>query len=215
MEQSVQDNAENSVVNAAQSGLQNVAEQKKKKSSLKQFFSARKIATLAMFTALSLVVSVFDFPIFPAAFFLKLDFGNVFIMLVGFLFGPVEGVIVCVIKEVIRMPLGSTGGIGELANIMVCCAYILIPSTVYKFKKSFKVVIPALIAGIIAQTVMGLLTNRFITFPMFFKGDAVAQFNKLYYFIIYFNLIKGTAISVICMLVYKSLSRVLKRFKIK
>ena len=62
---------------------------------LKSRFTAKRLSLMAVFTALAYVVSLFDFPIFPAAPFLKLDFGNVFILLISFLLGPVEGMIVC------------------------------------------------------------------------------------------------------------------------
>lgn len=75
----------------------------------KKMFSAKRIALMAIFTALSFVVSMLEFPIFPQAEFLKLDFGNVFIMLIGFLLGPVEGMIVLVIKELLYIPVGGTG----------------------------------------------------------------------------------------------------------
>jgi riboflavin transporter FmnP len=94
-------------------------------------------------------------------------------------------------------------------------AYILIPSTVYYFKKGIKVVIPSLIAGIILQTAMALICNRFITFPLYMGEGAESAFNSLFYIIIYFNLIKGAAISVICILLYKHLSKVLSKLKIK
>ena len=115
-----------------------VASNKPEKSK-KPFFTAKKIAIIAVFTALSYVVSLFDFPIFPAAPFLKLDFGNVFLMLIGFLYGPIEAVIAIVIKEVIHIPVGTTGGVGELANILMTCAYVLIPAVVYRFKNGIKV----------------------------------------------------------------------------
>lgn len=186
-----------------------------KKQRIKQFFSARKIATLAMFTALAFVVSLFDFPVFPQASFLKLDFSNVFVMLMGFVFGPVEAVIVCVIKELIHIPMGTTGGVGELANILMGVAYALIPSTVYYFKKGIAVVIPTLVAGTVLQTAVALLCNRYITFPLYMGSAAANAFNSLYSFIIFFNLIKGAAVSVICIVLYKYLSKVLKKLKIK
>ena len=81
-----------------------------------KMFSAKRCAVMALFAAMSLVVSFFEFPIFPAAPFLMLDFGNCFIMLVGFLLGPIEGLIVCVIKETLRILLkNGTGGVGA------CC----------------------------------------------------------------------------------------------
>ena len=75
-------------------------------------FSARRAALMAAFVALSYVVSLLDFPIFPAAPFLKLDFGNVFILLISFLLGPVEGVIVCILKELLRTIGSSSAGVG-------------------------------------------------------------------------------------------------------
>lgn len=181
------------------------------KKCIRQFFTAKRIATMAIFTALAFVVSLFDFPLFPQASFLKLDFGNVFIMLIGFLFGPVEGVIVCVIKELIHIPVGTTGGVGEFANILMGISYIIIPSTVYRFRKKFWVVIPSLIAGIILMTCMALVCNRYITFPLYMGVGAESAFKSFWTIIIYFNLSKGAIISVIVCLLYKTLSRLLKK----
>lgn len=181
------------------------------KKSIKQYFTAKRIATMAIFTALAFVVSLFDFPLFPQASFLKLDFGNVFIMLIGFLFGPVEGIIVCVIKELIHIPVGTTGGVGELANILMCVSFILIPATVYRFKKKFWVVIPSLVAGIVLMTCMALICNRYITFPLYMGAGAENAFKAFWTIIIYFNLSKGAIISVIVCLLYKTLSRLLKK----
>ncbi len=187
----------------------------KDKRKIKQFFSARKIATLGMFAALSFAISLLEFPIFPQAPFLELDFSNVFVMLMGFAFGPVEAFIVLTVKELLHIPLGSTGGVGELANILMGSAFILLPSAVYYFKKGLKVVIPTLLAGIVLQTAMSLVCNRFITFPLFMGGGAKEAFDSLFSFIIFFNLIKGAAISVLCIVVYKYLSKALKLLKIK
>lgn len=194
--------------------VQNVGNEVKVETKKKRenFFSAKKIATMAIFTALSFVVSLFDFPLFPDASFLKLDFGNVFIMLIGFLFGPTEGIIVCVLKEVLHIPFGSTGGVGELANILVTVSYILLPSFLYRFKKGLKVVIPSLIGGVLLMTCVALVANRYITFPLFMQDGAEAAFAAFWQIIVYFNLIKGTIISVLTCLLYKTLSRFLDKF---
>lgn len=182
---------------------------------VKQFFSARKIATLGVFAALSFAVSLLEFPIFPQAPFLELDFSNLFVMLMGFAFGPVEAFIVLVIKEVLYIPIGATGGVGELANILMGFAYIILPATVYYFKKGIKVVIPTLIAAVVLQTAASLVCNRYITFPLFMGSGAKDAFNELFSFIIFFNLIKGAIISVLCIMLYKYLSKALKWLKIK
>ena len=79
------------------------------RSMLKKRFSAKRIALMGVFVALSYGVSFLEFPIFPPAPFLKLDFGNVFILLISLLLGPIEGIIVCVLKECLRL-IGSTSG---------------------------------------------------------------------------------------------------------
>lgn len=133
-------------------------------------------------------------------------------MLIGFLFGPLEGIIVCVIKELLHIPFGTTGGVGEIANILMTVAYILIPSVVYRVKKGLKTVILSLAIGVIVMTAVGLAVNRYINFPLFMGDGAAAAFETLWRFIVYFNLIKGVVISLLTCLLYKTLSRILHKF---
>lgn len=183
--------------------------------SSKQTFSSKRIVLIAVFSALAYVVSLFDFPIFPAVPFLKLDFGNVFIMLVGFLLGPLDGVITCIIKELLYLPVGGTGGVGQLANALMTCSYILLPSVAYRLRKGLKVVIPSLaIAGLLA-TGVALLTNRYILFPLYGITDAKAFFGSVVWYLVVFNLIKTTAISVLTLLLYKRLSNFIKGLKLE
>ena len=181
----------------------------------KQHFSAKRIALMAIFVALSFTVSLLSFSIFPASpvFFLELDFGNVFILLISFLLGPIEGVVVCVLKELFRMLAGSTGGVGEIANMITTCSFILLPSIVYQFKKGLPTVILTLLGACVFGTVAALLANRFITFPLFLKDAAVEVFYNGFWFIVAFNLIKTVSISVLTLLLYKRLSNFIKTTK--
>ena len=183
---------------------------------LKKRFSARRIAFMAVFVALAFVVSIFDFPLFPASpvSFLKFDFGNVFILLISFLLGPCEGVIVCILKELIRIIIGSTGGVGEIANMITTCAFILVPSIVYQYRKGIVTVIVSLVIACFMGTIAALLTNRFITFPLYMKSAGVAVFNDCFWLIVAFNLVKTLIISVVTMLLYKRLSNFLKVIKL-
>ncbi|MBR2341676.1 MAG: ECF transporter S component [Clostridia bacterium] len=178
----------------------------------KKAFSAKRIVLLAVFSALAYVVSIFEFPIFPATpfSFLELDFGNVFIMLVGFLFGPIDAVIVCIVKEFLFLPVGGTGGVGQLANVIMTSSYVLLPSIVYRMKKGLKSVILSLaVAGILA-TGVALLTNLYILFPLYGITDPLAFFKAGAGYIAIFNLIKTTAVSVLTLLLYKRLSNFIK-----
>ena len=175
-----------------------------------------KIVGSALFSALSFVVSLLEFPLFPAASFLKLDFSAVFILLGGFMYGPVCGIAICAVKELIRFAIGSgTGGVGEIANFLVIFSLIIVPTTVYRFKKGLPVVIITLILGVLCMTGAALVSNRFIMFPLYMGDGAAAAFGSLWYYIIFFNLIKGTAVSAVVFLLYKRLSALFKKINLQ
>lgn len=175
-----------------------------------QTYSKTKIlAGSAVFAALAYVVSFFEFPIFPAASFLQLDFSNVFTLLAGFLFGPVPAVAVSAVKELLCfLTKSSTGGVGEIANFLLTVSFIAVPSVAYRYKKGFGMVCVYLACGVILQTAMALVVNKFINFPLFALPSSM--FDQLWPFIVYFNLIKGAAISAIVLLLYKQVSRLFK-----
>ena len=105
--------------------------ERKAKKTLKQRFSAKRVAVMGLFLALSYAVSLLEIPLpLFGASFLKLDFGNVFIVLLSFLLGPLEAVIVCLLKEGLRCLSSTSLCAGELANFVVTSAYLLLPSIV-------------------------------------------------------------------------------------
>lgn len=176
----------------------------------------RQIVGTALFSALSFVVSLLEFPIFPAASFLKLDFSAVFVLLGGFMYGPIAGVTICAVKELIRFAMGSsTGGVGEIANFLVIFSLIIVPTVVYRFKKGLPVVIITLIVGVLCMTGAALISNRFIMFPLYMGEGAVSAFNSLWYYIIFFNLIKGVSVSAIVFLLYKRLSALFRKINLQ
>ena len=195
-------------------GTQSLTGKAVKKTAWRKRFTSKRLAFMAVFVALSYAISFLEIPIFPATPYLKLDFGNVFILLISFLLGPIEGIIVCVLKESLRMIGSSSGGVGELANVAATSAYILLPSVIYRFRKGLKAVIPALIGACFIGTAAALLTNRFITFPLYMGEGAAAVFHDVIWFLIAFNLIKTTLVALLTMLLYKRLSNFLKRMKI-
>ena len=178
-----------------------------------QTYSKTKIlAGSAVFAALAYLVSFLEFPIFPAASFLKLDFSNVFVLLGGFLYGPLAAVIVSLLKECLSLLDSGTGGVGEIANFLINFAFYIVPTIVYRYKKGLKWVIPMLAAGIVLQVGAGMLVNRYINFPLYMGAGAAASFAALWWYIILFNLIKGVAVSAVAVLLYKRVSWLFKKF---
>lgn len=185
------------------------------KAVMQKRFTAKRLALMAVFVALSYVVSFLEIPmpLFGASF-LKLDFGNVFIVLISFLLGPVEGVIVCLLKESLRLLSSSSGGAGEIANFLVTSSFLLLPSVVYSFRKGFATVLITLSAACLIATGAALLANRWIVFPFYFDAGAGAMFEKFWEALLVFNLIKTVAIGGLTVLLYKRLSNFLKKMKI-
>jgi len=185
-----------------------------KRSNVRPLFSTRMIAGIAIFTALSYGVSFLEFALFPASAvaFLKLDFSNVFIMLAGFMYGPIAALFVGVIKELLCLIGSSTFGVGQIANMAVILVYVLPPSIVYMFKRGIKVVIISLAVSCIVQTVVALLVNKFITFPLYGMAQA---FDGVMWLLVAFNVIKSVSVSILTVLLYKRIGFVFEKIKIK
>ncbi len=181
---------------------------------LKTHFTAVRMAYMAIFTALAVAVTFLEFPIFPAAPFLKLDFANLFFMIEGFIFGPVEAIVSIGIKELLCLTKSSSAGVGELANFIMSTAYILLPAALYRLKKGRGFVVLYLAIACAVQVGVGLLVNRYINFPFYgalmnFNGEEM--FYELWYFVLFFNLIKSVAVGLAVFLIYKPLSRFIKK----
>ena len=84
-------------------------------------FTTRKMVTVAMLSAIATVIYYLDFPVPLMPGFIKLDLSNVISLLAGFSMGPIAGVIVCLIKNVIQLiikGLGTTMGIGNIFDFV-------------------------------------------------------------------------------------------------
>lgn len=186
---------------------------------LRRYFTATRMAYLAIFTALSFVMYFLEFVLLPTSPvpFLKLDFSNVFVMIGGFTLGPVAGVIIAVLKEVLHgLILGQTAFVGELANVLFVLPYLLIPSIIYRKHKGIKTVLWTLAVGCVSACAVSMPVNYLLTFPAFtvaFGGtwEAGQQlFIATWYWALLFNFIKTISITAVVMLIYKPLSKLIK-----
>ena len=69
-----------------------------------------------------------------------------------------------------------------------------------------------LAAGVVLQIAAGLISNRYINFPLFMGEGAAAAFASLWWYVVLFNLIKGAAVSLVTVLLYKRISWLLDKF---
>lgn len=194
-------------------------------------FGTRKVAMIGMFSAIAMILHIFDFPLPFAPEFYKLDFSELPILIGTFAFGPAAGVMMEFIKILLKLFVKgtSTAFVGDLANFVIGCSFILPASVVYAFRKTRKSAIAACITGTVILTFFGTAFNAVYLLPAFSKLygmplDTIlemgAKINPLVTegSIVSFvaacvaplNIIKGLSVSIITLLVYKPLSPIIK-----
>lgn len=191
--------------------------------------SVESLAIMAMLAGISVVLMLVEFPMWFAPPFYRLDFSEVPVLIGAFALGPAAGVIIELIKILLNFVINftSTAGVGETANFLIGCSLVVPAAVIYNRNKNLKSAVTGLIAGILCMTVLGGLINAFVLLPAyayFFHmpvesliamGTKVnSAINNMTTFIFYavmpFNLLKGAAVSIITLLLYKRLSRVIK-----
>lgn len=165
----------------------------------------------------------FGVPFMPS--FLKLDFSEVPALIAAYSLGPVSGVIVCLVKNLINMTASTTGCVGELSNFLLGCMLVVPAGMIYKYKRNR---IGALVGALVGSMIMGLgslLTNYYIVYPVYYNFlpyEAILgmyqalypKVNDLWDCLLVFNLpftiMKGLLCAVITFVIYKPVSIVMK-----
>lgn len=202
----------------------------KKRGAKEKIFTTRKIAMIGMFSAISGILMLFEFPLpMIAPPFYELDFSEIPVLICGYAFGPVAGVVAEFLKVLIKLFIKSTSTafVGDLANFVVGCTMILPATIIYHVKKSRKTAVVSCVIGTICMAIFGTAFNAIYLIPAFAKlygipldaiiamGTAInASIDNIITFVIIcvapLNLVKGTMISVLTNLLYKPLSPIIK-----
>lgn len=191
--------------------------------------STRKLVIIALMSAIAIVIYYFDFPVPLMPSFIKLDLSNVVTLLAGFSLGPVEGVLVCLIKNAVHLlikGLGTTMGIGDIFDFVTSAVFALTAGLIYKFNRTKKGAIIGCIAGALAMTAISLPLNYFIVYPIYFKAfggeEAIlgmyrelrastgSIFEALCIFNLPFTLVKAALCALVTVIIYKPLSPIIK-----
>lgn len=167
----------------------------------------KKITIIALFCAMSFIVSV----IFPIkVMFLTLDFKDTISTICGMFFGPAAGLFCAVVVPFIEFSYSDTGVYGLIMNLLSSITFVGISSLIYKYKKTLWGAIAGLATAACATVAVMLVANLFITpYYMGVTQDAVIELIPKVIFP--FNLVKSILNASIAMLIYKPISKVLKR----
>lgn len=194
-----------------------------------RILSTRKLSLIGLFAAVSAVLMLFEVPVPFAPPFYKIDLSELPILIIAFAYGPVAGVMTEFIKILLKLVLKSTSTafVGELANFTVGCSMVLPASIIYLEKKTRTMAVNALIAGVLAMTVVGSAFNAVYLLPKFAElfgmpleaivgmgtkiNPAITSVETMALFAVApLNLLKGGIDSVLTMILYKRLSPYLK-----
>ena len=123
--------------------------------------NVRYLTVTAMLSAVAYILMFLDFsvPFMPA--FIKMDLSELPALIGSFAMGPLCGVVVCLIKNVLHLFITTTGGVGELSNFILGVAFVLPAGLIYKHKKNRK----SALIGSLAGAVVGYFANLFPNDP--------------------------------------------------
>jgi riboflavin transporter FmnP len=201
----------------------------KKNNTKGRILSTRKIAMIGMFSAVAGILMLFEVTIpFIAPTFYKIDISELPVLICGFAFGPVAGVMTEFVKIIIKLIFKptSTAFVGELANFCVGSTMVLTATIIYHIKKKKKTAIIGCVAGTLVMSVFGTLFNAVYLLPTFavmygmpldaliamgtaINGNITGVYTFVAFCVAPLNLIKGTIVSILTFALYKPLSPIL------
>ncbi len=198
---------------------------------MKNYFTARKIAKIAIMAALSYILYLINIPLsfaFPS--FLELNLSDIPALIGGFSMGPLAGAIIVAVKILLKLPLSHTVCVGELSDLLNGLAFVLISSFFYKYHRTKKGAVISLLLGSLGSIVVATVCNLTIMIPLYLKvmgftleqitslcppsfNVTVENFYTYYTFgaVIPFNLLRCLVAAVITFLLYKSLTKLINK----
>ncbi len=172
--------------------------------------STMLMVKLALLSAAAVIFMYFDFPVLPAFPWLKIDLSDIPALVGAFAFGPLAGIVVEAMKNVLIFFVKGTqtAGIGELANFLIGATFVGCAGVIYVRNKTRKMAVISMLVAMVFMSIVGVLANYFLLMPLYGmdKMPAGDLINYIVAGVVPFNLIKGLLVSAITLLIYKRIS---------
>ena len=190
--------------------------------------NVRYLTATAMLSAIAFLLMFLEIsiPIMPS--FIKLDFSELPELIGAFAMGPWYGFLICLIKNLLHMPLSSSGFIGELSNFIMGSAFVIPAGYIYKHHKTKAFAFLASFIGALVMALISLPVNYFLIYPLYtllgMSTDAIVSayqglvpffhgktlFSCLLFFNLPFTFVKGMFSVIITFIIYKHISPIIK-----
>ncbi len=189
--------------------------------------SLHYLVRVAMLSALAVAIMQLKFPVPFAPPFYKMEFSDLPALLGAFALGPLAGVIIEAVKVLLNLLIDGTTTmyIGEAANFIMGCSFVLPAAFIYKYYRSKKGALVGVSVGTVSISVIGCIMNIFVMIPAYAYFMApldviISMGTKINPYItstatlalfaaLPLNLVKGLATSILAILIYKPLRRFL------
>lgn len=196
--------------------------------------SIQTLCFVGLFGALSAILMLFKVPLFFAPAFMKLDFAELPCLIGGFMFGPVAGVAIVLVKLILNLLLNGTDSmyVGEISNLLLSGTFVFCASFLYHRRKTKKWAAISMTVSVILTGLVAVLSNTYFTFPAYATvygmdmesivgmASAINPLVKdvptmMIFSVLPFNLVKYGLVAVITFLVYKKLHLFINRYILK
>ena len=187
-----------------------------------------RITTTAIFTALAVALMFLEVPLPLMPPFLKFDFSEIPVLVGTFALGPVYGIIIELLKNLIHLPWTGTMAIGEMSNFITGSIFVGTAGFIYRKNRSRKGAIISMAIATLALAVSAVPVNAFLNLPLSASvlgmsmesilgwtqsvNPAIdSELKLLLLGFVPFNLFKGIVVSAITFCVYKPISKLINR----
>lgn len=187
--------------------------------------NVRYFTVTAMLSAVAFILMFLEFavPFMPP--FIKMDLSELPALIGSFAMGPLCGVLICLIKNLLHLMVSTTGGVGELSNFLLGVVFVLPAGMIYRHKKSKNNAIAGSLIGAVVMGLFSIVSNYFFVYPVYYKfmpEEAVLSAYQLILpsmksileclvcFNMPFTIIKGLFSVAITFVIYKHISPILK-----
>ena len=188
----------------------------------------RRIAACAILSAMAVLLMYLEVPLPFMPVFLKFDFSELPVLIGAFALGPVWGVVIELLKNLIHLPVTQTMGIGELSNFISGVIYVGTAGLIYRKLRTKKGAAISMVVSTLVLAIVAIPVNAFITLPLYgsamgFPLEAIIgmsagvnplvkdKISLLLAVFVPFNLFKGTVVGLITFFVYKPISKLINK----
>ena len=198
--------------------------------SAKRSQQIRFIVVTGVLSAVAAVLMMLSFsvPFMPS--FIKMDFSELPALIASFSMGPLSGVLVCLLKNLINLPMSTTGGVGELSNFVLGACLVLPAGLFYRCRKNRRSALLGALIGSLIMALISLPSNYFVMYPFYinvmkFPLDVILGMYEaifpgvdgllscLLIFNVPYTFLKGAIDTLLTFLIYKHISPLIKGVK--